>query len=218
MTEIQTPSPAAARTQLIKDASAKVEAAKAARTSDKDGVTGAVRNVPNAQAAKDAEVLNGVRKPETPEPAKAARKPVKPRASRTSSVPSQPKAPAKPERTRKSTPRSPEEARADAKARTAAKGTQKLVVEDLPSPVKPEPTPEPTAEPNGSAPSAREHNQKLARDLIDCVAARFSGYSEEDQTKIANWLKVLPTGGAAWQRYWPENFARPSTSDWRKPE
>jgi hypothetical protein len=53
---------------------------------------------------------------------------------------------------------------------------------------------------------------------VNLVAAEFGNLSVEDQTKIANWLKVLPTGGAAWQRYWPENFARPTTADWRKPE
>jgi hypothetical protein len=50
------------------------------------------------------------------------------------------------------------------------------------------------------------------------VAGHFAGHSKADQEKIANWLKVLPTGGAAWQRYWPAKFARPTTSDWRKPE
>jgi hypothetical protein len=74
------------------------------------------------------------------------------------------------------------------------------------------------ADANGSAPSPREGNQALAVRLVNLVAAEFGNLSVEDQTKIANWLKVLPTGGAAWQRYWPENFARPTTADWRKPE
>lgn len=69
---------------------------------------------------------------------------------------------------------------------------------------------------NGGA-SAREANQKLAVELVDLVAGHFKGRSKADQEKIANWLKVLPTGGAAHLRYWPKGFARPTTSDWRPP-
>ena len=64
-------------------------------------------------------------------------------------------------------------------------------------------------------PSAREINQKLAVELIDLVAGHFAGKSKADQEKLANWLKVLPTGGAGPARYWPKGFARPTTSDWR---
>lgn len=117
--------------------------------------------------------------------------------------------PAKPARR----PRKPTTHKATVAARTSGQPTTAAEHAEAVKRVKEEAK----AESNGSAPSARDHNQKLARDLIDCVAARFSGASLEDQVKIANWLKVLPTGGAAWERYWPEGFARPTTSDWRKP-
>jgi len=105
-------------------------------------------------------------------------------------------------RTRKA-PATPETKTGKAPAKAPAKTTRK------PAAAKPEA--------NGGT-SAREVNQVLARELIDLVAGHFKGHSKADQEKIANWLKVLPTGGAAWQRYWPKGFARPTTSDWRKPE
>ena len=107
-------------------------------------------------------------------------------------------------RTRKA-PATPETKTGKAPAKVPAKTTRK------PAAAKPKP------EANGGA-SARETNQKLAVELIDLVAGHFGKRSKADQEKIANWLKVLPTGGAAWQRYWPKGFARPTTSDWRKPE
>jgi len=83
---------------------------------------------------------------------------------------------------------------------------------------KPAAKPEVKAESNGHAPSARDTNQALAVELVNLVAGHFSGRSKADQEKIANWLKVLPTGGRAHERYWPAKFARPTTADWRKPE
>jgi hypothetical protein len=77
------------------------------------------------------------------------------------------------------------------------------------------------AEPNGEAspePTAngkRSANQELARNLIDLVAAQFSGATDAEKAKLANWLKSLPTGGAGAERYWPANFPRPTTADWR---
>ena len=72
-----------------------------------------------------------------------------------------------------------------------------------------EASPEPTA--NGK----RSANQELARNLIDLVAAQFSGATDAEKAKLANWLKSLPTGGAGAERYWPANFPRPTTADWR---
>lgn len=72
------------------------------------------------------------------------------------------------------------------------------------------------AEDNGASP--REHNQALAVRLVELVAKEFGGESKADQIKIANWLHALPTGGAGWQRYWPQGFARPTSAGWRKPE
>jgi hypothetical protein len=69
---------------------------------------------------------------------------------------------------------------------------------------------------NGTSP--REHNQELARRLADLVAKEFADSSTDDQIKVANWLHALPTGGAGWQRYWPQGFARPTSAGWRVPE
>ena len=122
--------------------------------------------------------------------------------------------------------RKPEESKPAPRTRTQKAPATKA--HDRKPPVKPatKATPKPAekaaangkADANGSAPSPRESNQALAVRLINLVAEEFAGSSVEDQTKIANWLKVLPTGGAGWQRYWPEDFARPTTADWRKPE
>jgi hypothetical protein len=144
----------------------------------------------DAQTSKDASVLAGVTR--KPEETKVTPKP----ATRTRT----PKAAAKP--ATKATGRKP------AASKPATKATAK------PDPKSNGKAP---ADTNGSV-SPRETNQALAVRLVNLVAAEFGNLSVEDQTKIANWLKVLPTGGAAWQRYWPENFARPTTADWRKPE
>lgn len=157
-------------------------------------------------AAKDASVLDGVLRETTEEaPAPAAPKP----ARRTR------KAPVK-------TETKPVPAKSGQKLGTGANAAVSTPVtktgRKAPAKAAPAPAPEPTPEPASNGQSAREVTQQLARDLIDTVAARFSGYGEADQVKIANWLKVLPTGGAAHERYWPENFARPTTADWRKPE
>jgi hypothetical protein len=143
----------------------------------------------DAASAKDASVLSGVtRKPEESKPA--------------------PRKPARGEIL---------DAKAAAPKPTPARGSRKAPAKATPKPAdKAKANGKPEA--NGSAPSPRESNQALAVRLINLVAKEFAGSSVEDQTKIANWLKVLPTGGAGWQRYWPEDFARPTTADWRKPE
>jgi hypothetical protein len=77
--------------------------------------------------------------------------------------------------------------------------------------------PEPGSDgPDASEPNGRRSaNQELARNLIDLVAAEFSGATGDQKAKLANWLKSLPTGGAGADRYWPANFPRPTTADWR---
>lgn len=75
--------------------------------------------------------------------------------------------------------------------------------------------PKPAAEANGASP--RSHNQEIAKNLIDTIAAAFKDAPVADQQKIANWLHPLPTGGAGWERYWPTNFPRPTSAGWRKP-
>jgi hypothetical protein len=81
---------------------------------------------------------------------------------------------------------------------------------------QPAPEPKPVAEANGGSP--RSHNQEVAKLLVDTIAAAFKDAPVADQQKIANWLHPLPTGGAGWERYWPQNFPRPTSSGWRKPE
>lgn len=73
-----------------------------------------------------------------------------------------------------------------------------------------------TAEANGASP--RQHNQELARMLVDTVAKEFGNLPVADQQKMVNWLHALPTGGAGWERYWPEGLVRPNSAGWRKPE
>jgi hypothetical protein len=80
-------------------------------------------------------------------------------------------------------------------------------------PEMPEPGSESPEEPTANG--RRSANQELARELIDLVAAQFAGASEPQKAKLANWLKSLPTGGAGADRYWPANFPRPTTADWR---
>lgn len=150
---------------------------------------------PDAATAKDTSVIAGVtRKPEPKaEPAKPATRTRKAPATKTAPKPAtrtKPAAKASPKPTTRTKP-----ATADPKANGKA--------------------PEPKAEANGTSP--RETNQALARRLVELAAKEFASSSVEDQTKVANWLKTLPTGGAGWQRYWPESFARPTTADWRKP-
>ena len=148
---------------------------------------GTAPSTEDAAAARDASVLNGVTREPEAEPAKAA-----PRRRRAP----KPAADAAP---------APAKAPAKSKAAPAKTGKAKDKAE-------PAPAPAPAAEP-----SNRSHNQDLAKRLIDLVAGEFKAESEEDQIKIANWLKVLPTGGAGYQRYWPTGFARPTTADWRIP-
>jgi hypothetical protein len=74
-----------------------------------------------------------------------------------------------------------------------------------------------TAQANGHSP--REHNQELARKVLAVLTKEFADDpTGEDWQKVANWLHALPTGGAGWQRFWPEGFARPTSAGWRKPE
>jgi hypothetical protein len=155
------------------------------------------------EAAKDAEVLAGVlTEPKTDEKATPAAPPR--RGRRTATVPA--KAATGKAKTA-TTGKAPARRTAPAKSTTAAKSTS-AAKGTKPAPAK--------AESNGT--SARESNQTLAVELIDLVAGHFKGRNKADQEKIANWLKVLPTGGRAHERYWPKGFARPTTSDWRKPE
>jgi hypothetical protein len=147
----------------------------------------------DAAAAKDAAVINGVDR-------KAEEKA---------------ETPAKPARTRKTATKDPKRPSGQRYAGSTAKPGAKAKAEKVTVTKKvadPKPEPETTTEP-----SARNHNQVLAKRLIDLVAGEFKAESEEDQIKIANWLKVLPTGGAGYQRYWPTGFARPTTADWKIP-
>jgi hypothetical protein len=144
----------------------------------------------DAEAARNASVINGVTRPA--EEKAEDPKPVRRRTRK----PAEPKATAPAKTTTRTT---------KAKTEAPAKATGR----------KPKAAPEPA--PAAEATSARSTNQDLAKRLIDFVAKEFSDSPEDDQKKIANWLKVLPTGGAGWQRYWPEGFARPTTADWRKP-
>jgi cell division septation protein DedD len=124
----------------------------------------------------------------------------------------------RPEETKKVTPKPATRTRTP---KAAPKPATKATGRKAPAKATPKPATKAAAngkaDANGSV-SPRETNQALAVRLVNLVAAEFGDLPVEDQTKIANWLKVLPTGGAAWQRYWPENFARPTTADWRKPE
>jgi len=71
---------------------------------------------------------------------------------------------------------------------------------------------------NGTTP--REHNQELARQLLNAIVKEFAGVPLADQQKVANWLHPLPTGGegAGWLRWWPADFPRPTSAGWKKPE
>jgi hypothetical protein len=160
------------------------------------------------EAARDAEVLAGVlAEPKTGETAKAT--PPR-RARRSTAAPAAGKAPAKAATKTVTGSKAPAKAATGSKA--PAKGAAKAPAKQNVKPATDK------AASNGSAPSARDTNQVLAKELVDLVATHFKGHSKADQTKIANWLKVLPTGGRAHERYWPKGFARPTTSDWRAPE
>jgi len=158
----------------------------------------------DAQAAKDAAVLAGVMreptetKPEAPVPARRGRRAP---ATETKTTPAR-KVPAK------AAPATKTIGSRKAPARKAPATTPKTTAKTTPAKDK--------VAANGATP--REGNTKLAVELIDLVAANFSGKSKADQVKIANWLKSLPTGGRAYLRYWPKGFARPTSADWRKPE
>ena len=90
---------------------------------------------------------------------------------------------------------------------------------------KPKAPAAPPAAPAKPATAGRMHNQALARALVNALAATFTkanGYTPQDQEKVANWVKHLPTGdptgktdGAGPNRYWPKGFNRPTQSDWR---
>lgn len=166
------------------------------------------------EADRDAEVLKGV----LAEPKADETKATPPRRTRRATAPAKAtgplrgtgKAPAKAS-TKTQTPataRRIAKAAAAGKAPATGKAPAKPKAETKATP--------PKAESNGS--SARDGNQALAKELVDLVAANFKGRSKADQEKLANWLKVLPTGGRAHERYWPKGFARPTTSDWRAPE
>jgi hypothetical protein len=155
------------------------------------------------EAERDAEVLKGVLA--DPKPADKAT-PAPPRRGRRAAA-----APAT------GTTKAPAKGKAPAKAAAAKPATRRGATAPAKAPAKSKPAPA-KAESNGSAPSARETNQTLAVELIELVAGHFKGRSKADQEKLANWLKVLPTGGRGHERYWPKGFARPTTSDWRAPE
>jgi hypothetical protein len=129
-------------------------------------------------------------------------------------------APARRRRTATATAPAPAPATAEAPAKATparkapAKAT-KTTAAKTPAPAKqakaaPAPVP--------AAPSARDANQVLAREVADLLAKHFGDRDVATQTKVANWVKSLPTGGAAWKRYWPEGFARPTSADWVVPE
>jgi hypothetical protein len=143
-------------------------------------------------AARDASVING-------------RRTAKPAAK-----PTAPKAPARKPATAK-TATKPANSKPAPKA-TATKATAKPAT-------KAEPETKPETPAAKASAEKRAGKQKLARDLVDLVAAKFAGYSEEDKQTVANWLHSLPTGGegAGHLRYWPANFTRPSQFDWRTP-
>jgi hypothetical protein len=165
------------------------------------------------EAAKDAEVLSGVlQEPKTETKTETAAPPRRNR--RAASAPATAKAPAK------GTAKTPAKAATGKAPAKPATGRRAATGTKAPAPAKAtgKAPATPKAEQNGSAPTARDTNQVLAKELIDLVAGHFAGHSKDDQQKIANWLKVLPTGGRAHERYWPAKFTRPSTSDWRKPE
>ena len=142
----------------------------------------------DARSTADASVLAGVTRKPGEQPAANQPRPKPPTRKRTQDAPLPGDGKAKP-----------------AARKPAAAATRK------PAQAKPEP-----AASNGTSP--REHNQDLARRLADLVAKEFADSSTDDQVKVANWLHALPTGGAGWQRYWPQGFARPTSAGWRVPE
>jgi hypothetical protein len=143
----------------------------------------------DARSAADASVLSGVTRKPGEQPAANQPRP-KPPARKPA---------AKPAAASKPAARKPAAAKPTTRKPAAAKPAQ----------------PQPAAS-NGASP--REHNQDLARRLADLVAKEFADSSTDDQVKVANWLHALPTGGAGWQRYWPQGFARPTSAGWRVPE
>ena len=165
------------------------------------------RAVRDAAAAKDAGVLAGLVPPaDSPEAEqdKAARPEPKPRPARARKV--------KPEPEPEATP-----AKSNGKAPARKAGITELVENTKPTPASG--TAATASNGAGAVNSARLSNQALARQLVNLAAERFGNEPVENQVKVANWLKSLPTGGegAGWMRYWPESFARPTTADWRIP-
>jgi len=106
---------------------------------------------------------------------------------------------------------------AKAKPATPAKATPATPARRSARKAPATPAPEPAPVPAAAAVTARQDNQKLAREVADLLAEHFGDRDEATQTKIANWVKSLPTGGAAWKRYWPKGFARPTSADWVVP-
>jgi len=146
------------------------------------------RAVRDAAAERDAEVLKGL-VPEAGSPEHEQHKAATPKPRPARKAPA--KAPAA--KANGKAPAKPAPAKATGTAKTESTGTGTVSA------------------------TVRESNQVLARRLVDLVAKEFAGDSPADQLKVANWLKVLPTGGAGWERYWPAGFTRPSTADWRPP-
>lgn len=170
------------------------------------------------EAQRDAEVLSGLIREDKPETANPPRRRRATTASTDKAAANGSKTPA---RSRKAPAPATETADKPAPARRTRTASKPAATAKTPAPAKGKAAkqpaqPAPAPESNGT--SARLATQAMAVELIDLVAGHFSGRSVDEQTKIANWLKVLPTGGAGWERYWPEGFARPTTSDWRKPE
>lgn len=169
----------------------------------------------DAKSDADVSVLAGVtRKPDEPKaanlpkPKPSARK----RATETVVLPGDEK-PTTASKPAARTPRKPAQAKPAAPATSAPKTTRK------PAQAKPATKPaEEAVVANGASP--REHNQEVARQLLAAVTTEFAGASKDDQQKVANWLHMLPTGGegAGWLRYWPQDFPRPTSAGWRKPE
>ena len=147
----------------------------------------------DARSQADVSVLAGVTRKPGEQPAANQPRPKPPARKRTQDAPL------------------PGDGKPAARKPAAAKPTTRK-----PAAAKPAAKPEPQPAANGASP--REHNQELARRLADLVAKEFADSSTDDQVKVANWLHALPTGGAGWQRYWPQGFARPTSAGWRVPE
>ena len=153
----------------------------------------AAKPAQDARSQADASVLAGVTRKQDEQPAANQPRPKPPARKRTQDAPL------------------PGDKPASKGSKPAASTTRSRARK--PAQAKPQPA---QVESNGTSP--REHNQELARRLADMVAKEFADSPAADQVKIANWLHALPTGGAGWQRYWPQGFERPTSAGWRVPE